>query len=184
MAQIVLDLVNFGNGVQAMLPTTRLSGTYASPQFNLENLTDTVNVVLSIGSVPATVSGFQCWLEETQYSGAGAGAAGTGTSGWTVVTGCSFPATSGAVLGTTGSGGSAVSGTTLIGRGLRNYQFARFNVSTVNMLSGGTVDLTAIVVDQGKYTGTSGASLNVNKEASLSGITGFYAAGTDRYPSS
>lgn len=171
----MVDLQNFGNGVQNVC-TQRLSGTYTSPQFNFENLTDTCNLVVSLGQVAASCSGFQCWLEETYASG--------GTSGWVTVTGCSFPATSGAVLGTTASGGSAVSGNVYIGRGLRQYQYARFNVIALNGTSGATVDLAAIVVDQGKFTGTSGASLSVNKEASLSGITGFYGAGTDRYPSS
>lgn len=181
--QNVIDLINFGNGVQA-LAVGRISGAYTSPQYNFENLTDTCNVILAIGNVPATTSGFQCWLEETQYSGAQVPAGATGVSGWVVVSGCSFPATSGNVLGTTASGGSAVSGNLYIGRGLRNYQFARFNVIALNGLSGATVDMAAIVVDQGKYIGTSGASLSVNVEASLSGKTGFYGAGSDRWPSS
>lgn len=173
MAQSIIDLVNCGGGVQQLFTPQALSATATSTQLNVENLTDTANVILSVGAVNAQCSGFQIWLEETPYSG--------GLSGWTVVTGCSFPATSGNVLGTTESGGSAYSGQTFVGRGLRQYQYCRANLSTFNQYStSGQIYLSFVLVEQGKYTGTSGAVLN----STTSGITGFFGTGTDRYPSS
>jgi hypothetical protein len=190
MAQNIIDLINCGNGVQQMLPAFAYTSGTQGVTFNLENLTDTVNVILSVGSVNVYCSGLQCWLEETQFSGGSppagqTGLTGTQYSGWYVVSGCSFPATSGAVLGTTASGGSAVSGNVYIGRGLRQFQYARMNLSTFNQVGvqSGQAYLSAVLVSQGKFTGTSGASLAVNAAAGLSGTTGFTGAGTDRYPS-
>jgi hypothetical protein len=190
MSQHIIDLVNNGNGTQQLLPAFAYTSGTQGVTFNLANLDDTANVILSVGSVNQYCSGFQVWLEETQFSGGSppagqTGLTGTQYSGWYVVTGCSFPATSGSVLGTLASGGSAVSGQTFIGRGLRQFQYARMNLSTFNQVgvSSGQVYLSAVLVSQGKFTGTSGASLAVNAAAGLSGTTGFIGTGTDRYPS-
>ncbi len=135
MAQLIIDLVNLGGGVQTLLSPQNLAASTQGSSFDAQNLDVATNAVLSIGAYGANTTNFAVQIEESS----------TGTGSWTAIPGMTFTA----VTSTAGSN------TTQVVRGLRSKQYVRANANSVTGTTA-SVYASVVLVSQGKIVPQAG----------------------------
>ena len=127
MSQTIIDLVNFGGGVQTLLTPQTLNATAQGSSFDASNLDVSTNAIVSIGAYRVNNAQTNIQIEEST----------TGTGSWTVIPNMVCTATT--------------TGQQFVLRGQRTNRYVRANAITV---SGTTPSVAAsvVLVSQGKFT--------------------------------
>lgn len=126
MAQLIIDLVNNGGGVQTLLPPQTLNASTQGSSFDAQNLDVSTNAIISVGAYGAGNTNLQVQIEESS----------TGTGSWTTISGMVATVTT--------------SNTQVVVRGQRDKRYIRANAVSVQGTTP-SVATSVVLVSQGKF---------------------------------